>query len=87
MPTLNHMNTALPAGLPGAPVPQQARILIDYADVVAFGIMLSKSQLWRLERAGRFPRRVRVGGGQRYAWVRQEVIGWIQEQIALRDHP
>ena len=43
----------------------------------------SASHLWRLERAGQFPRRVRLGGN-RVAWLQSEVSAWVEGKIAIR---
>lgn len=44
----------------------------------------SRAHLDRLEAAGRFPRRVKLGQA-RVAWVESEVIEWIEHQVATRD--
>jgi prophage regulatory protein len=38
---------------------------------------LSRATVWRLERAGRFPRRCRLAPGS-IGWVAQEVADWIE---------
>ncbi len=43
----------------------------------------SASHLWRLERAGQFPKRVRLGGN-RVAWVQSEVSAWVESKLASR---
>ena len=43
----------------------------------------SASHIWRLERSGKFPKRIRVGGN-RVAWLESEVKRWIEEKIASR---
>ena len=43
----------------------------------------SASHLWRLERAGQFPKRVRLGGN-RIAWVQSEVSAWVESKLASR---
>jgi prophage regulatory protein len=58
--------------------------LLHYDDLRPLGVALSKSQLARLEKAGRFPKRVRLSG-HRYAYVASEVEGYIQAIIAERD--
>ena len=58
--------------------------LISYAELRPKGIPCSKVQIWRLERDGRFPKRVAVGP-QRYAWVESEVDQYIAERIRARD--
>jgi prophage regulatory protein len=46
--------------------------LIGYQGLKARGIDYSRSHLWRLEAAGRFPKRVHVGSG-RVSWIEQEI--------------
>jgi prophage regulatory protein len=43
----------------------------------------------RLEDAGKFPKRVRLGTGRycRVGYVESEVMEWIQQQISKRDNP
>jgi prophage regulatory protein len=43
----------------------------------------SASHLWRLERAGQFPQRVRLGGN-RVAWLQSEVSAWVESKLASR---
>jgi prophage regulatory protein len=45
---------------------------------------LSASQIDRLEREGRFPRRVPLGMNS-VAWVESEVLAWVRERIERRD--
>ena len=49
----------------------------------------SASHIWRLERSGEFPKRIRLGGN-RVAWLQSEVESWIEGKIAARaegSHP
>ena len=48
------------------------------------GIPYSKTQIWRLEKRGQFPRRVRIGAG-RHGWVESEIDQFIADRIAARD--
>jgi prophage regulatory protein len=57
--------------------------LIPYEALADKGISLSKVQLWRNERAGKFPRRV-VISHQRIAWVETEVDAFVAARIAAR---
>lgn len=50
----------------------------------ARGITYSRAHLWRLERDGRFPRRVRLGAGK-FAYVEREIDDFIAARIAARD--
>lgn len=61
-----------------------AQTLIPYSDLHAKGITLSKTQLWRNEKAGLFPKRVHVSAG-RIAYVESEVDSFIAKCIASRD--
>jgi prophage regulatory protein len=47
------------------------------------GIPHSPTQLWRMWKAGEFPRPVKIGC--RNCWLESEVDAWIAEQIAKRD--
>ncbi len=47
----------------------------------------SASHIWRLERTGQFPQRVRLGGN-RVAWLQSEVSAWVESKLASRsDNP
>ena len=54
-------------------------MLSQVRDIVPY----SASHIWRLERSGQFPRRVRLGGN-RVAWLQSEVNSWVDGKIALR---
>ena len=55
-------------------------MLSQVRDIVPY----SASHLWRLERSGQFPRRVRLGGN-RVAWLQSEVNSWIESKLASRN--
>ena len=61
-----------------------AQRLVPYEALKGKCITYSKPHLWRLERAGKFPKRVPIGAG-RYAYVEAEVDAWIDARIAERD--
>lgn len=44
----------------------------------------SPMHLWRLEKAGRFPQRVKLGPNS-VGWVSTEIDAWIEARIAERD--
>ena len=48
------------------------------------GIDFSKTQLWRLTKAGKFPRPISIGFKRR-AWVEAEIDAWIIDRIGERD--
>jgi len=60
------------------------RRLIPYEALKTKCIMYSKPHLWRLERAGKFPKRVNIGPG-RYGYVEAEIDEYIAQKIAERD--
>lgn len=47
-------------------------------------VLYSPAHIARLEAAGQFPKRVRLGQG-RVGWVETEVDDWLSERIAQRD--
>jgi prophage regulatory protein len=49
-----------------------------------FGVPYSFAHIARLEAAGQFPKRIRLGAC-RVAWVSEEVQAWIDERVASRD--
>jgi prophage regulatory protein len=48
------------------------------------GIPYSKPHLWRLERDGKFPKRVALGKS-RHGWLESEIDDWIAERMASRN--
>jgi prophage regulatory protein len=60
-----------------------SQMLIPYEALAARGICLSKCQLWRLEKTGKFPCRVPVSAA-RHAWVESEIDAWVAQRIAAR---
>ena len=42
-------------------------------------IPLSRSTIWRMERAGEFPQRIRIGK-RRVGWRYSEVLAWIDSR-------
>ena len=49
-------------------------------------VLYSPAHIARLEAAGKFPKRVRLGTG-RVGWVEEEVQDWLAARIAERDTP
>jgi prophage regulatory protein len=60
-----------------------AQNLISYESLATKGIRLSKCQLWRLEKAGKFPKRVPISAA-RHAWVEHEIDAHLAARIAAR---
>ena len=50
-----------------------------------YGVPYCFAHIARLEVAGQFPKRVRLGAC-RVAWRAEEVQRWIDERVATRDH-
>jgi prophage regulatory protein len=74
----------LPLRIPNRRFRQMAPRLIPYESLEAKCIMYSKPHLWRLEKAGKFPKRVPVGAS-RYGYVEEEIDAYIAARIAARD--
>ena len=51
---------------------------------LVFGVPYSFAHIARLEAAGQFPKRIRLGAC-RVAWLAAEVQNWIDERVALRN--
>jgi prophage regulatory protein len=49
-------------------------------------VLYSPQHIARLEAAGKFPKRVRLGES-RVGWIEAEVLDWLQERIDERDNP
>jgi prophage regulatory protein len=61
------------------------RKLVSKKDLkIVYGVPYSFAHIARLEVAGQFPKRVRLGAC-RVAWLADEVQGWIDERVATRD--
>jgi prophage regulatory protein len=46
-------------------------------------VTYSASHIWRLERSGQFPQRVRLGPNK-VAWLKSEVTDWVESKLAAR---
>lgn len=46
-------------------------------------IGLSDATIWRLERAGKFPGRIQLGGNS-VAWLESEVLDWLKSKADAR---
>jgi len=47
-------------------------------------VLYSPQHIARLEKAGQFPKRVRLGQC-RVGWVEEEIMEWLRKRIARRD--
>lgn len=61
----------------------QTAILLSRRDLKEIGVHFSAPHLLRLEAAGKFPRRLRLSP-LRVAWVKSEVLAWIEQRAAAR---
>jgi prophage regulatory protein len=59
------------------------RRLLDYEGLAGKGIKYSRGHIWRLIKAGRFPKPVKIG--DRNTWVESEIDDLIEKLIAERD--
>jgi prophage regulatory protein len=58
--------------------------LLSYADLKPIkGVTYSKTQLWRKEKRGEFPKRILLGE-RRHGWLETEVDGWIADRARAR---
>jgi predicted DNA-binding transcriptional regulator AlpA len=58
--------------------------LLDYADLREKGIKYSRAQLWRLSKAGKLPKPIKLSIN-RNAWADTDIDEWIAGLIAERD--
>jgi prophage regulatory protein len=49
-------------------------------------VLYSPQHVARLEQAGKFPKRIRLGKS-RVGWLEEEVLNWLKARIAERDKP
>ena len=64
----------------------QGRVLYTRVDLRRLGIRVSNSTLLRLEAAGKWPKRVRIGEHS-IAWLRDEVDAHIEALAVARGRP
>ena len=58
--------------------------LLDREGLRERGIVLSPTQLWRLEKAGRFPKHTKVGG-LKNSWFEDEIDEFLEARRAERN--
>lgn len=49
-------------------------------------VLYSPQHIARLEKAGKFPKRVKLGLN-RVGWVEEEVLDWLQHRLDSRERP
>ena len=57
--------------------------LVTFAQLKQRGISLSRTQVDRLERENKFPKRIPLSEA-RVAWVTEEIDSWVAKKIAAR---
>jgi prophage regulatory protein len=57
--------------------------LLDYEALACKGIKFSDTHIWRLIRAGKFPKPVKIGN--RNHWEESEVDRYIEDKLKQRD--
>jgi prophage regulatory protein len=63
---------------------KKIRRLLTYKGFKAIGISFSREHLWRLEAAGKFPRRIYLSP-QKIAWFEDEILAWLAERDSERE--
>jgi len=63
-------------------MPQQSIRLLRLPEIL-HRVPYSEAHIWRLERAGKFPRRSHIGAN-RVAWVEAEIDDWVKSKIQER---
>jgi prophage regulatory protein len=63
----------------------QTMKLLDFDALADKGIKFSDTHIWRLVRAGDFPKPVKIGN--RNHWVEAEIDQYIAHKLAERDDP
>lgn len=58
------------------------RRILRKPDLISM-VRLSDTTIWRMERAGKFPKRIRLGG-QSVGWFQHEVNSWLDQKAAAR---
>lgn len=60
------------------------RLLVSRKQLRELGVCISFAHIDRLERRGRFPRRIKLGGyrGSRVVWRYDEIIAWVEKCAA-----
>ena len=59
------------------------KVILLYPDLVALGIRVSKSTLYRWMNEGKFPASIRLGG-TRLSWLSSDIAAWLKVQIEER---
>jgi prophage regulatory protein len=55
--------------------------LLNSADLYKLGIRYSRGHLPRLEKTGKFPRRIKLTPNGAVGWVQSEIHDWLKDRI------
>lgn len=63
------------------------RKMVGFKDLAAYGITYTYAHVWQLQRAGRFPKAIKMGAskGARIMWLESEISAWVQARVDARD--
>jgi len=67
--------------------PKVPRKIVLFDELRELGIPYTRVHLARLEKARKFPKRVRLGGGNRVGWFEDEIAAYHDGMAAARDRP
>ena len=59
-------------------------LVVDYPALKRKGVPFTNQHLLRLEKEGRFPRRVAFGS-RRVGWIYREIEAWLEERASHRE--
>ena len=59
-------------------------VFLSYPDLAQRGIKYNRSHLWRMEREGKFPKRVQMSEN-RIAWIDTEIDEWQKNRAKARN--
>ena len=63
---------------------QPHRIFLRYEDLKSLGIPFSRVHIDRLQKAGHFPKKIKLGPNTA-AYLEAEITAWIAARVAARD--
>lgn len=84
----HELRAAIKCALSAEPKRSAHRILPPADLKSTKGITYSRCQLWRLEKEGKFPKRIRLNdsdrGSPRYGYIEAEIDAWIEAKMRER---
>jgi prophage regulatory protein len=64
-------------------LPTAGAQLVAYPQLIDFGVPFSRMHISRMEKAGKFPMHIKLGG-KSIAWVRDELDAWLAQRMKAR---